>query len=460
MEKRLADVVVVGGGIAGLTAAYELDRSGLDVIILESESQPGGRIRTVSYGSLYAESGAMVVTSSETQTLALMRELGVDSLIKLAPQGVDLCVGKRVAHLSRLDGRIRQPSDVFALGRLFLAGFADKSGNVPRPGIGLWRAYRRVLEAMEKQTELITFPYCLNAQPGWDTETFGSYLDRFHPSLRAFADLQLKVTAGALSDEISLFWGLVTFHWNSFEPFHWVSGGLSRLPNAIAARLGTRVLTGARVTSVVPGNPARVIADCETGAIEVSAKVVVVAIPPSKALRVIGSELEEWKRNSLAAVPFGSYIPVHLRCSKRFWSKVIRAGYLSCAGSVFADLIDGSYEQPGVEGLLIAFIAGPEAIRLINSSDEEIVGEVMRDLLPIFPEAAVQIVESNVYRWADAIPYYPPNFAATLEDLRRPQGNLFFCGDYTQGAGVNDAVVSGQVAARGVMAFVEQQKKL
>jgi len=460
MDKRFADVAVVGGGIAGLTAAYELERSGLDVIVLESEPQPGGRIRTVSHGSLYAESGAMVVTSTETQTLSLMRELAVDSLIDLAPQGVDLCVGKRVAHLSRLDGRIRQPTDVLALTKLFLAGLADRSGNVPRPGMGLWRGYRRALHEMEEQTQLITFPYCLDAQADWDSETFGSYLDRFHPSLRAFADLQLKVTAGARSDQISLFWGLVTFHWNSFEPFHWVRGGLSRLPEAIAARLATRLLTQARVTSVVPGDPARVTADCDTGSLEISASAVVVAIPPSQVLRVVGSGLEEWKRDALAAVPFGSYMPVHLRCSKRFWSKVIRAGYLSCAGPVFADLIDGSYDQPGVEGLLIAFIAGPEAIRLMHASDEEIVAEVMRDLVPIFPEAADQIIESRVYRWAEAIPYYPPHFASTLDDLRRPQGNLFFCGDYTQGAGVNDAVVSGQVAAREVVEHLEANQKL
>lgn len=457
MERRRADVAVVGGGIAGLTAAYELDRAGLDVIILESESQAGGRIRTVHHGSLYAESGAMVVTSSETQTLALMQELAIDSLIDLAPQGVDLCVGKRVVHLSRLDGRIRKPSDALALGRLFLAGLTDRRSKVPRPGMGLWRAYRHALEAMDEQTRLITFPYRLDEQPDWDAETFGSFLDRFHPALRAFADLQLKVTAGALSDQISLFWGLVTFHWNSFEPFHWMRGGLSRLPEAIAARLAERLLLRARVSSVVPGEPARVTADFDNGSLEVSANAVVIAIPPSQVQRVVGSELEKWKRDALAAVPFGAYMPVHLRCSKRFWAKVIRAGYLSCAGTVFADLIDGSYDQPGVEGLLIAFIAGPEAIRLMHASDEVIVADVMRDLVPIFPESENQIIESSVYRWAEAIPYFPPNFASTLEDLRRPQGNLFFCGDYTQGAGVNDAVVSGQVAARDVLAHLKER---
>lgn len=460
MDKRCADVVVVGGGIAGLTAAYELERSGLDVIVIEAESQPGGRIRTVSHGLLYAESGAMVVTESETQTLALMKELALDSLIDLGPQGVDLCIGRRAVHLSRLDGRITKPADAFSLFRLFLAALANRGGTMPRPGMGLLRGYRRALKAMEEQTRLITFPYRPDAHPEWDGETFACFLNRFHPALPAFADLQLKVTAGALSDQISLFWGLVTFHWNTFEGFHWIRGGMSRLPDAVAARLATRPILGARVRTIEPGEPARVSADCDTGSLEVSANAVVFAIPPSQVLRVVASGLEGWKREALAAVPFGSYIPVHLRCRSRFWSSVIRSGYMSCADTVFADLIDASHDQPGVEGVLIAFIAGPEAGRLVDAPDEAIVAEVMRDLSPIFPESADQVIETRVYRWAEAVPYYPPHFAATLEDLRRPQGNLFFCGDYTQGAGVNDAVVSGQVAAREVLAHLNGRQRL
>jgi protoporphyrinogen oxidase len=457
---RRVDVAVIGAGIAGLIAADALVRAGLDVVILEAESQPGGRIRTVSYGSLYAESGAMVITASETQTLSLIGEFAKDSLIELGQQGADFWVGHQAVHLSGLGGLIGQLADASPLDRFLLSPLAEPSGTPPPPGVSLSAAYRRFLEAMEQQTRLITFPYRPDSSPDWDGETFACFLDRFHPALRAFADLQLKVSAAALSDEISLFWGLVTFQWNSFDQFHWIRGGLSRLPEAIAARLAERLFLGARVSKLIPGKPALVQADCDAGHLEFSADAVVVAIPPSQVLRVVGSQLEEWKRQALAAVPFGSYIPVHLRCRSRFWSEDIPSGYMGCAGTVFADLVDATRHQPGVEGILIAFIAGPEAGRLIHASDEAIVAEVIRDLAPIFPESADQLIEARVYRWAEAIPYYPPHFASTLEDLRRPQGNLFFCGDYMQGAGVNDAVLSGQIAAREVLAHVRRRQNL
>src|SRR5688572_29594426 len=46
-ETRMCDVIVVGGGVAGLAAAGELGRRGLTVMLLEARDRLGGRIHTV-----------------------------------------------------------------------------------------------------------------------------------------------------------------------------------------------------------------------------------------------------------------------------------------------------------------------------------------------------------------------------------------------------------------------------
>src|SRR5258708_13168073 len=44
-------VVILGGGIAGLVAAYELRKAGFECVLLEARARPGGRTRTVRNGS-------------------------------------------------------------------------------------------------------------------------------------------------------------------------------------------------------------------------------------------------------------------------------------------------------------------------------------------------------------------------------------------------------------------------
>src|SRR5262245_5137455 len=60
-------IVVVGAGIAGLVTAWELDRAGHDVTILEARDRPGGRIETLRDGfsdGLYAEAGATFISDT------------------------------------------------------------------------------------------------------------------------------------------------------------------------------------------------------------------------------------------------------------------------------------------------------------------------------------------------------------------------------------------------------------
>ena len=116
-------------------------------------------------------------------------------------------------------------------------------------------------------------------------------------------------------------------------------------------------------------------------------------------------------------------------------------------------MVDATRGQTGTSGVLNAFIGGPEAARLINAAESEIIAEVRRDLGIIFPDCENEIIEARVFRWNEAIPYLDPETGHRLEELRRPEGRIFFCGDYTQGAGINDAVVSGQFAAGQILEF-------
>ncbi len=72
-------VAIVGGGISGLAAAYDLTRAGVDCIVFEKAPRLGGVIETRSWNDCLLESGPDSFISSKPEALALIKELGLES---------------------------------------------------------------------------------------------------------------------------------------------------------------------------------------------------------------------------------------------------------------------------------------------------------------------------------------------------------------------------------------------
>ncbi|MBA2632430.1 MAG: FAD-dependent oxidoreductase, partial [Chloroflexi bacterium] len=93
-------VVVIGAGLAGLAAAYELKRGGHDVVVLEAQNRVGGRVYTLrSFApGLYAEAGAMRIPRAHGLTLAYCDEfeLPLRPFLMGNPRGLVHVGGKRM----------------------------------------------------------------------------------------------------------------------------------------------------------------------------------------------------------------------------------------------------------------------------------------------------------------------------------------------------------------------------
>ena len=70
-------VIVVGAGIAGLTAAWRLQQAGVSVRVLERDGAPGGRMRTIDHHGFRIETGASILGRNYTGMLRLIEELGL-----------------------------------------------------------------------------------------------------------------------------------------------------------------------------------------------------------------------------------------------------------------------------------------------------------------------------------------------------------------------------------------------
>lgn len=94
LSHRPKRVVIVGAGVAGLVAGYELLRAGHDPLILEARNRVGGRICTLREPfteGLYGEAGAMRIPRAHTLTMAYIDRFALPTTDFIMESSQDVC---------------------------------------------------------------------------------------------------------------------------------------------------------------------------------------------------------------------------------------------------------------------------------------------------------------------------------------------------------------------------------
>ncbi|MGH3442460.1 MAG: protoporphyrinogen oxidase [Nitriliruptorales bacterium] len=93
-------VVVVGGGVAGLAAAWELRRAGAETVLVEASERLGGKIATEEIDGLALETGAEAFLDRTPEAFELAEELGLDAdVVPASASGVKIAHGGRLHDL-------------------------------------------------------------------------------------------------------------------------------------------------------------------------------------------------------------------------------------------------------------------------------------------------------------------------------------------------------------------------
>jgi len=434
----LADVVIVGAGLAGMTAAHEL--RDLDLVVVEKEPRVGGRTLSGSHGEYWYNSGAQFVW--DRRTLALCRELGLEVL-----DGE----GARAAIFLR--GKLVEAANPYALlARMPLS---------PREKLNFGLTIRRLRRLAGRMASM--------DRRALDARSLGDLAGQTAPVTREILDNVTENGAGLGIDEVSGWIGLAyaihLFGGDVNDTLKAVRGGTQRITQAVAQELDPeRLVLGAAVTEIVPEAGGVSVGYRRNGEVEtLQARRCIVAAPAPAVLEMV-PDLPREKRAALERMqPYTEGLNVAWLTDENGpmpWDRLLAVPVLGASFELFSNnayFVRGGSDERRPGGAFVTLsISGEKARGFSRLSDDEIHRAQLADLKRMFPSAAdvLDRAQVRIRRWR-ALPRFRKGWLADQEAVRAPVGNLHFCGDYTAQPGTPGAVGSGHHAALAVRAALE-----
>lgn len=419
-------VVVVGAGLAGLTAAYRLERAGARVVVVEAGDRIGGRLRSDVLEDVSFEPSCPLVPASAPVLFGLVAELGLSGSVRRERIEAALHLGRGRARLVRL---------------------RCDSGYAPR----------RALRARRLRALLEWFSPLLDPRV---PERANRLDDR---SVSAFARLYLGAAAvpklygplleagfGLDADETSrLLLMLLMSPFGDVMLAH--TSGLGALPDQIRRHLAD-VRTGARAVAVHATGRAVSLASGD----EIETDAVVVATPAAEVRELVSSlcPAEELFFARSGSQPRLS-VAVATDASPRTRPSV---AWFSRGGALAAvcDLTPAASPAEVALHLLVARTSF--ARELWHDSDVNLCATLLRSAERVHPGLRRRVRALRVYRLPDAAPRFDVGHYRGIERVRREQSarfgerRLVFCGDYLVAPHLEGAAVAGTRAAEEVLA--------
>ena len=444
---RQADVVIVGAGFAGLTAARLLSRAGKKVVVLDARDRVGGRVKAGKIAGQTVDLGGMWVGEHQARLRALLLEYGIGTM----RQFVD---GRGITELR---------------GHRYF-GEGEAMGLPPAEDAAINRMYAKV-RALVAQVPLEE-PWSAPKAKEWDRITMDEWIrsQLRDPASREMLRLMIRGLFTVEPEEISLLFFLSYVRsGNSLEELwgetdaaqaYHVPGSLHQLAGRMGAELHDSLVLEAPVTGISQDSAGATVASA-AGAWHGSRVIVAVPLPLSS--RIVYDPPVPSRRDALTQrSPMGSVIKYWVAYREPFWRRRRLNAMVTSDRPPTDGFFDASPPDAAV-GLLVGFFEARSAQewggRPMEDRKKAIVGRIS-DLLG--PEGAdpIDYVDND---W----PSEPwtrgcyganmgPGVLTTLGPaLRAPVGRIHWAGTETSpvwSGYVEGAIRSGERAAGEALA--------
>jgi protoporphyrinogen oxidase len=458
------DVIIVGGGIAGLTAAFYL--ADYDLLLLEKEEQVGGR-----------------ATSGKYQGMSYAR----------GPEYLGLPEHPLKEIIASLDLNLREipaPADVVShKGKMFFGEYGKAQLLIGRSGLDEFNKFAtKILALYEDYDDLPELELSGELQR-LDSITARQWFDenRFSPIYSDIYNVTFRGLFGANIDEISALSAIpeLAFDFEDFERIeeegdlaeefaddrnstgmYSFDHGIAEIPLGLARHIGDRLRTGTRVTEVTRAGDLFEIhcIQANNSKITYRADSIILATPATISLEIAGGILGEEQRKLLESVNYAPYTTIALFSEKPIFNQGFDLAVPD--GYIFTDIYDATWIERHYNktsgnkpGWITLIYAAPESFRvdtLLSMPEKELIGTVLTQLESLLPGSSGLVKNWEITRFRYGYPVMTPGSYRRMSRLQEiTDDGLFLAGDYLVYPTFESAASAGELAAREVIEWLE-----
>lgn len=422
-------IIVIGAGMAGLTAAHYLKEAGYEVIVVERDNRPGGRMQSVMRNGDIIDVGAQFTHTNYKSTMELVKKYGLESdMVEMKTSNMQMRGEKtHIIHWNQ----------------------------IRMSAISLWSNFlsTRLLKMMVSRRKDLTL------------EAWPELLDLDKLELSTFVRLRLNqeyldyivrplMLSYSMSEPegISLAYFMRCFHMYLMTGAHCFKSGNDILAKKMAHNLEVRYET--EVKKILCDREGNITgAETSDGTIEGSA---VISAIPSPELFPLYSNWNSEQRGFLREFTFRK-LPVVTMEGKVGEEVTFYGGILDRnAGhkTSFICVPHRKYNSEVSPNYIQAWPMGDFGDDLVGLPDEKIIEAVTEDLRKWRPKD-IESIESAFVTWhLNQFPQFKMGMFEKLLKFLNTEGSpsgLYFAGDYTEGGLIEGAVVSGCKTAHKII---------
>src|SRR5688572_20090153 len=447
---KRTEVVIIGAGLSGLAAAYELKQAKVPFHILEVAPRVGGRVSTVHYPRLgkaevYADAGMEEYWESNP-AVKIIRALKLPHSSDVAMSSI--IVQKKLYPLGEGDPRTFQKAIFNAEEIISLNAFKEKVG----PWIGELKSGKPVRPELMKLKDI----------------SFAQYVKELQlpPKVAEWIRAACECVSGTCWDRVSALDGIVEFRifLGDGEPCYRVTGGNENFTRALVKVAGAKNISlNHRATKVISRGNFQVdvqFLDTESNdAGMLQGKQVICTVPLFRLGEIqFVPALSDKKMKAIETMGWGSYFKAHVFLpprAARFWTTNDASILPVLTDSDLGVIYDGNPHQDEPIKILSLLVYG-EAAELCNLAPaDQTRARIANGLDALWPGIKAEIQHMEFYRYHPrAIAAWPPGrsrFDDLANEVRRPENNVILAGDFTESSHSDGTFISAQRAVRTIL---------